>query len=316
MEILFCDVAFEDARRCLERYLPDDTILYCPKEQIHSLISEVDVAVPLMSRLDRDLIYKGGRLRLIQQFGVGLEGVDLAAAMERGIPVANVPSEKTGNAASVAEWVIFLMLALARDFSSQLKNIAERKLGVPTGKTLFGKKVGIVGMGNLGRAIALRLKAMGMQILAIKRHPGTCEKLYELVDFLGGPDDLDKLLPEVDFLILAVPLTAETKNLIGKSEFSLMKPSAYLINVSRGPVVDYRALLEALENRQIAGIGLDVFWNEPIDPSDPLFRYNVVASPHIAGVTDFSLDSIAKEVAENINRLRTGRPLQYTALTV
>ncbi|MBC7360532.1 Phosphoglycerate dehydrogenase [Desulfacinum infernum DSM 9756] len=311
MKILFCDAAFEDARKNLERYLPEDTILYCPKEQIYSLIDQVDVAIPLMSRLDRDLIYKGGRLRLIQQFGVGLEGVDLAAARERGISVANVPSDKTGNAASVAEWVIFLMLALARDFPSQLKNIAERKLGVPTGKTLFGKKVGIVGMGNLGKAITFRLKALGMQILALKRHPGECEKLYELVDFLGGPDDLDKLLQEVDFLILAVPLTAETKNLIGKCEFSLMKPNAYLINVSRGPVVDYLALLEALENRQIAGVGLDVFWSEPIDPNDPLFRYNVIVSPHIAGVTDLSLDSIAKEVAENIDRLRLGKPLNY-----
>lgn len=313
MKILFCDTSFEDARRCLKRRLPDDTILFCPKDQIHAFIGAVDVAVPLMSQLTGEFIFMGERLRLIQQFGVGLEGVDLRAAAERKIPVANVPSEKTGNAASVAEWVIFLMLALARDYSAQLKNLQARKLGVPTGRALFGKTAAIVGMGHLGKAIAQRLKALGMEVLAVKRRPDGGEDLSHLVDFLGGAEALDELLGNADFVILAVPLSAETRDLIGKRELSLMKPSAYLINVSRGPVIHYDALLEALAGGRIAGVGLDVFWHEPIEPNDPLFRYNVVASPHIAGVTDFSLDSIAAEVAENINRLRSGRPLRYTA---
>uniref|UniRef100_A0A832A0D1 Lactate dehydrogenase n=1 Tax=Desulfacinum infernum TaxID=35837 RepID=A0A832A0D1_9BACT len=312
MKILFCDRSFADARHCLERRLPGDRILFCPKDRIHEFIGDVDVAIPLMSQLTRELIFKGKKLRLIQQFGVGLEGVDLEAAAERDIPVANVPSEKTGNAASVAEWVIFLMLALARDFPGQLKNIQARKLGVPTGKTLFGKKVGIVGMGQLGKAIAERLKALGMEVRAVKRRLSGGEDLSRLVDFLGGPEALDELLKVADFVVLAVPLASDTRGLIGKRELGLMKRTAYLINVSRGPVIDYGSLLEALANGQIAGVGLDVFWHEPIDPKDPLFRYNVVASPHIAGVTDFSLDAIAAEVAENIHRLRTGRSLKYT----
>ncbi len=313
MKILFCDTTFEHARKALKRYLADDEILYCPKEDIEKNIANVDVAIPLMARLDGDLIEKASKLRLIQQFGVGLEGVDVEAAKRKGILVANVPAKETGNAISVAEWVVFLMLALARNYWEQLESLRNRKLGVPVGKTLFGKKVGIVGMGSLGCEIATRLRAMGMEIWGIKKNPDEKQGLPNGIKFLGGPIDLKVLLPVVDFLILAVPLTAETRGLIGKPELKAMKSSAFLINVSRGSVVNYDALLWALAEKEIAGAGLDVFWEEPIDPNDPIFQYNVVASPHVAAMTDYSLDNIAQAVANNLKRLKRGLPLKYLA---
>lgn len=294
--------------------LPNDEILFCRRGEIAEWIGEVDVAIPLMSPLDAELISRGGRLRLIQQFGVGLEGVDLAAARAAGIPVANVPSQQTGNSVAVSEWVIFLMLALARDFHRISRSLRRQRLGVPTGRTLFGKRVGIIGMGNLGQAIASRLQALGMEVWGIKRDPNRGRSSFETMTYLGGPDDLTTLLKAVDFVVLAVPLRPETRGLIGKTQLEAMKPSAFLVNVSRGPVVDYEALLWALRQGEIAGAGLDVFWQEPIDPEDPIFEYNVIASPHIAGVTDYSFELMAKAVADNVKRLRNNKPLLNRAV--
>ncbi len=311
MRILFCDTSFAPGREALERLLPDDEVRCCPRAEIARHIPEADVAVPLMSRLDADLIAKGRRLRLIQQFGVGLEGVDIAAARSRGIPVANVPSSETGNSVSVAEWVVFLMLALARRHPEAAEAFRERKLGEPVGTVLYGKRAAVIGVGNLGAAIAERLRALGMEVWGIRRRPGAGRP--DALAFLGGPGDLPRVLGAADFVILAVPLTPQTEGLIGRREIGQMKPGAYLINVGRGPVIDYDALLEGLREGRIAGAGLDVFWSEPPDPEDPLFRHNVVASPHIGGATDYSFGQIARAVADNIERLRQGKPLRNVA---
>lgn len=310
VKILFCDTTFEHAREALHRYLPQDEILYCPAGEIDAHIGEAEVAIPLMATLDADRIGNAKNLRLIHQFGVGLDGVDIAAAKRRGIAVARVPSGETGNAIAVAEWTLFLMLALARDLPIHAQSIAERRLGDPQGTVLFGKRAGILGLGHLGQAIAARLKALGMEVWAVKRDPAGAAPASLGVDWLGGPGDLPRLLEAVDFVILTLPLNQETRGLIGMEELGRMKPGAYLINVSRGPLVDYDALRWALRERRIAGAGLDVFWQEPIDPADPLLREHVVVSPHIAGVTDYSYDLMARALARNVERLRQGLPLE------
>ena len=310
MKILFCDTSFEHARDALARHLPDDEILYCPEAAIADHIGQADVAIPLMATLDAERIARGEQLRLIHQFGVGLEGVDVAAATRRGIAVGRVPSQETGNAVAVAEWTVFLMLALARHLPVQGESIAARRLGTPLGVTLFGRRAGLVGLGNLGRAIAPRLKALGMEVSAVTRTPAGMDAPSLGVDFLGALSDLDRVLETADFLIVTLPLEDETRGLIGQAELERMKPSAYLINVSRGPVVDYTSLTWALRTGRIAGAGLDVFWREPVDPADPLLQLNVIVSPHIAGVTDHSYDLMARAVAKNVENLRRGLPLQ------
>lgn len=253
MKILFCGTSFEHASRLLQKHLPHDRIWCCSGSDIGDHIAETEVAIPLMSRLDARLIERGNELRLIQQFGVGLEGVDLEAAQRMGIEVANVPSEQTGNAVSVAEWVLLLMLALARDYPGQAKSIEHRRLGSPVGKTLYGKLAAIVGLGNLGMAIAERLKALGMQVRGVRKRPELNTASSNAIDFFGGPRDLGRLLTSADFVILTVALCAETRGLIGREELARMKPSAFLVNVARGPVVSYDALMWALENKEIAG---------------------------------------------------------------
>jgi phosphoglycerate dehydrogenase-like enzyme len=122
--------------------------------------------------------------------------------------------------------------------------------------------------------------------------------------------ELHAALELADFVVVATPLRAETRGLIGRDAFAHMKPGAFLINVARGPVVDREALLEALRSGKLGGVGLDVFWEEPPDPADPLFSYEVVATPHVGGATDTSLQDIAREVAANVNRLRRGEVLR------
>ena len=132
-------------------------------------------------------------------------------------------------------------------------------------------------------------------------------------DWVGGVEDLDQLLAESDFVVLCLPYTPENRNLISRPAFSRMKKGAFLINLARGGLVDRKALQEALATGRIAGAGLDVFWQEPPDPDDPVFAYNVIATPHIAGSTDISVRGIVKAVAENFRRLEEGRELLFQA---
>jgi phosphoglycerate dehydrogenase-like enzyme len=130
------------------------------------------------------------------------------------------------------------------------------------------------------------------------------------LDWVGGPEELGALLSNSDFVVLCLPLTGETKQMINRSTLTVMKPGAYLINLSRGGLVDRFALEEALAGAMIAGAGLDVFWEEPPDPQDPIFKYNILATPHVGGSTDVSMRGIVQAVAENIRRVaRNQEPL-------
>lgn len=292
----------------LQEELPTDEILACAPDAVAEAAREADVLIPTVSPIGDEAL-RSPRLKLVQQYGAGLDSVDIAAATRYGVYVANVPSAGTGNAESVAELALLLMLALARQYPRAQECLQQRKLGTPMGRALKGRTVAIIGFGGIGRAVARRLAGFEMRILAVSRRGphGRAEEFADIpVDFHGAPDSLHDVLRQADFVILALPLNDDTRGLIGQAEFACMKPDAFLINVARGPVVDYEALLSALQTRRIAGAGLDVFWYEPFDPQDPLFSYTVIATPHIGGATDLSLRGIAKKVAENINRVRRG----------
>jgi len=302
MKILFCANAFKSSMKILRELLPNHSISSCDMDKVEENLEEVEIAIPLMASLDRKIIEKSS-FKLIQQYGVGLEGVDIEAASEKGIFVANVPSL---NADSTAEHGIFLMLALARRYNETQRSMNDQMLGDPAGIGLAGKTIGIIGMGNVGRELVKRLKGFDVSIIAIKKNPSE-ELRKELgLDFLGGKEDLPYLLGKSDFVILCLPLTQQTRNFIGEEEFRKMKNSAYIINISRGPIIQYDALLSALKKGEIQGAGLDVFWNEPIDPKDPIFQHNVIATPHVAGWTDVSALRIGREVAKNILRIERG----------
>ena len=273
----------------------------------------IDVLIPTMCPVTREILEGSDCLRLVQQCGAGLEGVDLAAAGDLGIPVANVPTDISGNADSVAELGIYLMIGLARDARAMARCLARKKMGEPMGKALSGRTVGLVGLGGIGRALIRRLRPFDVRLIGIKRHdPGRAMKELGL-DWAGRPEDLGVLLGRSDFVILCLPLGPDSRHLMNRRAFSLMKPTAFLINLSRGGLVDRDALEEALASGRIAGAGLDVFWDEPPDPDDPVFRYNVLATPHIAGSTDVSMRGIVKVVRENILRVEKDLPPRFRA---
>jgi phosphoglycerate dehydrogenase-like enzyme len=262
-----------------------------------------DVLIPTMCPVTRGMLENSGRLRLIQQCGSGLEAVDLQAARDRKIWVANVPADISGNADSVAELGIYLMIGLSRDVRGMAKSLADGRMGVPPGRALSGKTVGLVGLGGIGRALARRLQPFNVRLIGIKRgNPAEAKKELGL-EWVGRPAELPELLGRSDFVVLCLPLNAETRHLMNSDAFSHMQRDAFVINLARGGLVDRDALEQALATGRIAGAGLDVFWEEPPDPNDPIFNHNVLATPHVGGSTDVSLQGIVKAVAENIRRV-------------
>jgi phosphoglycerate dehydrogenase-like enzyme len=269
-----------------------------------------DVLIPTMSIVDRKTLSKSDRLKLIQQCGAGLEGVDIKAAHEMNIWVANVPTDISGNAESVAELGIFMMIGLSRNLNKMKTSFSKREMGIPPGKALKGKTAGIIGLGGIGRALIKRLKAFDVHIIGIKQYnPQKAMKELDL-EWVGAQEDMDELLKRSDYVVLCLPLTLDNKHIISSHAFNIMKPGSFIVNLSRGGLIDHDALEVALKEGKIDGAGLDVFWEEPPDPNDPIFKYNVLATPHIAGSTDVSVQGIVSVVADNIIRLEKGiKPL-------
>ena len=303
MRIYFCREGLTSLMNILQRELPDDEVLACAPNQVVETAPNADVLIPTVSPIPA-AAFDSTRVRLVQQYGAGLDSVDIPAATRAGVYVANVPSAGTGNAESVAELSLLFMLTLARKYPQTQESLQQRKLGAPMGQALKGRTAAIIGFGGIGQELAKRLAGFEMTVLAVSRRGPKAGDVA--VDFHGAADTLHTVLRQADFVIVAPPLNDDTRSLIGQAEFACMKPNAFLINVARGPVVDYDALLAALKDGRIAGAGLDVFWQEPFDPADSIFSYNVLATPHIGGATDLSLQGIAKKVAENINRVRRG----------
>jgi len=314
MRILFCGETFPEARRHLERQLAAeistrsserDEIAACDRSNLRFAVETADVIVPLMSRIDADLI-RAGRFRLIQQWGAGLEGVDLEAARSKGIRVANVPASGN-NADSVAELTILLILALLRDLAKCQANVREGLLGVPMGRMLAGRTICLYGLGSIARATAQRLWPFGVRLIGITRDP-KAEKVAAFgLDAVYSIERREPALAQADVLVVCNRMTAETRGCIDQAALRALRPGSYLVNAARGGLLDYDAFLAALRDGHLAGAGLDVFWDEPIPPEDPLLALpNVIATPHVAGVTDRSYQEIAAAVATNIDRLRRG----------
>ena len=308
MKILFCTDAFKPGVERLKALLPGYEITVCRKEEVRENLEGVQVIIPAHAKIDEAVLKRGGFV-LIQQFGVGLDSVDIDAATKHGVYVANVPSKGSGNSASVAEQAIFLMIALARRYPQCQKSVSAGIVGDPIGRALAGKTVGIIGLGNVGQDLVKRLKGFEVRLIGIEKESSESLRKELDLEFLGVREDLDYFLKASDFVVLCAILTEETRNIIGKNELQKMKPTSFLVNVARGGLINKEALGWALKEGVIAGAGLDVFWEEPIDPNDSLFNYNVIATPHIAGVTDISYDGVAKAVVENIKRMERGEPL-------
>lgn len=253
----------------------------------------------LNDNISEEVLACAPHLKMIANFGVGYNNIDVRAATARGIMVSNTPGAVTN---ATAELAFALILAVARRVVEGDKMVREGrfKFWAPMtflGREVTGKTLGIVGMGKIGKALAVRGRAFDMRILYYnrKRVPPEEEK-----NLAAQYADLKTLLTEADFVSLNVPLTNETKYLIGKEELSLMKPTAFLINTARGPVVDEKALVEVLRSGKIAGAGLDVYENEPALAPGLAELENVVLLPHVGSGTIETRVNIGKLAVDNL----------------
>lgn len=266
-------------------------------------LADAEVIWHVLRPLSGEELRGGPRLRLVQKFGVGINTIDVGAATECGIAVANMPG---ANAASVAEGAVLLMLAVLRRLVP-LDRSTRQGSGWPTDpdlgehcRDIGGCTVGLVGYGSIARRVAGIVSAMGANVV----HTSTRD------DGRPGWRSLPELLAEADVVSLHVPLTAATAGLIDRAGLARMKPGAVLVNTARGPIVDETALTEALASGRLAGAGLDVFAVEPVSPDNPLLGLdNVVLTPHVSWYTADTMQRYLSAAVDNCRRLRDGQPL-------
>ncbi len=308
--VVMAGTGFAAVRQFLIDALPNAQFDQIEVATLRAKGHKADVMLPAMSRIDGALMDRIEGLRLIQQWGAGLEGVDIAAATERKIAVANVPTPGTGNAESVAEWCVMAAIALSRRLPLAQETIRTGGTwGTPLGRALIGRTAGIVGLGGIGQALASRLRPFGMRLIGLQRRPepALAERLG--MEWVDGPERLAELLRRSDYLFLCVPLTEQTRHLIDEAALAMLPPKACIINAARGGLLSTQAMLRALAEGRLIGAGLDVFEQEPLDPASPLLgRADVIATSHIAGVTDVSYRGIARGVVANIVRILAGQP--------
>lgn len=272
------------------------------KEELIRILPEYDIMLSIFSRpVDREIIDAGKKLKLISNFGVGYNNIDIRYAREKGITVCNTPQSVC---TPTAELCLALMLGAARRIAELDRRIRQEKENLwgvmkNLGTGLEGKTLGIIGMGRIGQNVARKAAAFGMRIVYYNRRteiPG-----YERTD-------LHTLLKQSDFISLHTPLNEDSNHLIGAKELALLKPSAFLINTARGAVVDENALAECLENRRIRGAALDVFEQEPHVTEKLYHLDNVILLPHVGTATIDGRIAMAEEALQNIRNFLEGHP--------
>ena len=263
-------------------------------------ISDKEGLIPMITdTIDEEVLDNAASLKMIAHFGVGYNNIDVKAATARGILVSNTPGVLTD---ATAELAFALILSISRRLVECDKITREGRFRhwapmLFLGRDVTGKTLGIIGLGEIGKAVARRAKGFDMRIIYHNRSRIDLseEKILD-AEYVS----LKTLLMEADFVSLHVPLTAQTKHLIGGEELSRMKPTAYLINTSRGSVVDEQALLEALRNRKIGGAGLDVYENEPALTPGLTELDNVILLPHVGSGTMETRIKMAAMAVDNL----------------
>ena len=294
----------------------DEVIEKLPKEDLTTFEKNLPLEDQIKSaeiivedgsnRITKGVVDNARGVRFIQRYGTGMDHMDVAYVLSKGIVLANTPGQFSGIA--LGEHAILLMLSLAKKTNEWNDSIQKRAFAVPCGDELNGKVLGILGLGASGGHLTKLARAFGMRVLALDVRPVPAATVNDLgLSFFGDLESMDKLLMESDYVSVHVPLTGRTRGMIGKREFGLMKRTSRIINVARGPIIEESALIDALEGGRIAGAGLDVTAEEPVDPENPLLKMkNVVVSPHVAGVTLETAKRRSAVVGENVSRFIGG----------
>jgi D-3-phosphoglycerate dehydrogenase len=277
------------------------------KETAIALIKDADAAILRATTLfDKEVIDEAVNLKIIARTGIGVDNVDLKTAGENGIIVCNTPGT---NDETVAEHVLAIVLAFAKQIITMDRAVraqrwkerfSDRQIDIK------GKRIGLIGYGNIGKATAQKCKALGMEVWVFDPF------IKNGNEGITQVTDVNAIFKECDFVSLHCPSLPATKNLVNEHTLSLMKASAYLINTSRGDLVHEQALIEHLKNKKIAGAALDVFKQEPLDASSPLLELsNLLLSPHVAGSTRESNERIAVAAVQAVLDTLNGKTPQH-----
>ncbi len=281
-----------------------------PKDELKSVIKDYDALIIRSSTdVTADIIEAAKKLKFIGRAGVGLDNVDLTAATKKGIVAMNTPA---GNTTSTAEHTMSMILALSRNIPQACASLKSGKWDRSkfTGVELYGKVLGVVGLGRIGSTVSKFAKAFGMTVIAYDPFLSmevAAQRGIEVVE-------MDALLKRSDYITVHIPKTSETSNLIGEKEFGLMKKTARVINCARGGIISETALAKALQDKRIAGAALDVFEEEPPSTDHPLLKLdNCVLTPHLGASTSEAQVNVAIEIAETVRDALLGKGIVNAA---
>ena len=245
-------------------------------------------------------------VRWVHSRSAGLDRILFPELAQSPVPLTNGSGVFSQ---SLGEFALAAILYFAKDFRRMLRNQEAGRWEQFLVEEIAGQTVGIVGYGDIGRAVASRVHAMGMRVLALKRHAPATPAPF--IDQFFKPDEISELLAQCDYVVVAAPLTAETRHMISDAAFAAMKPDAVVINIGRGPVIDQAAMVRALTEKRIKGAGLDVFEEEPIPSGDPIYKLeNVLISPHCADQTKVWLRQAMQFFLQQYERFCNGEPLE------
>ncbi|MFV0439811.1 MAG: hydroxyacid dehydrogenase [Lachnospirales bacterium] len=280
-------------------------------ETIKREVVDCDAILLRTALINNEIIEAGKKLKVIGRHGIGVDNIDIDTATKNGVQVTNGP---LSNANTVAEYTLSCILALAKKTVEVNNNFKEKgyveyRPNVPKAVELTGKKVGIIGMGKIGKLVGKKCH-FGFDMDVIGFDPYVRK---EDVDYpINIVSDLDTIFKDADFVCLHTPLTDETRKMVNKNKLSMMKESSFLVNAGRGEIVVEKDLLWAIENKTISGAALDVFEEEPTPNDNPLFNYdNVIVSPHTASHSLESLDRMSLHAAIGIDEVLSGEKVSW-----
>ena len=299
VNLLILDQFAEKYRRTLEPKFPELFIHAAKsKEEIGDFVEKMEVL--LAFRLPDELMKKATRLQWIQSMATGVDYFINLPSLRKEILIT---STRGMHGPQMSEMAFLHMLNLTRNYPRMLRNQDRRVWERWPQPLLSGKTVGILGIGVIAEELARKCKAFKMKVYGISK----TAREVEGIDRFYGREELPRVAAEIDYLIVLVPYSPETHKIVNAKVLSAMKPTAYLINIARGQVIDEEALIEALKNKKIAGAGLDVFNEEPLPKDHPFWGMeNVIVSPHVAGMSDIYAEQLLPIFEENLRRFLKG----------
>jgi phosphoglycerate dehydrogenase-like enzyme len=299
MNLLILEQRAEEYKKALSPKFPDVVIHAAAQEaEVGKFIEQTDILMTI--RISDDLIKKASKLKWIHAITTGVDYIVNLPSLKKEVLLT---STRGIHGPQVSEMAFLLMLALNRNFPEVVRNQDKGVWERWPGKLLWKKKAGILGVGVIGEEIARKCKAFGMEVFGID----IIKRKLDCVDVFYGPEDMVKVAKEVDYLVIVAPNTPETEKIVDTEVLSAMKPTAFLLNLGRGEIVDEEALIRALKSGKIAGAGLDTYLQEPLPKEHPFWGMkNVIVSPHVAGMSDIYVEQALTIFEENLRRFIKG----------